>query len=73
MSMIETIAPVKKAKYIEIKVNGKPKIKPITKANFASPIPIPFPLVIKINRKKNKKGIKAIKKLFTINSFVLNI
>ncbi|PIP75059.1 MAG: hypothetical protein CO135_03210 [Candidatus Levybacteria bacterium CG_4_9_14_3_um_filter_35_16] len=57
--MIETIAPVKKATYSATIIPGKPRIRPITKASFTSPRPIPFPLVIKKSKEKNAKAPNA--------------
>lgn len=50
--MIETAAPVKKAKYIQSIINGNPKRRPKIKDNFTSPKPIPRPLVIAKSKKK---------------------
>jgi len=57
--MIDTKAPVKKARYKDTTIFGKERIRPIAKANFASPDPIPLPLVINTNIKKNKKADAA--------------
>ncbi len=53
--MRETHAPVKKATYNAPKTAGKPRNKPIKKANLTSPNPIPLPLVIKNRVRKNRK------------------
>lgn len=55
-SMIATVAPVKKAAYRLTIMRGKPKKKPIEKASFTSPKPIPFPFVKRFRRRKNKKA-----------------
>ena len=59
ISMRPINAPVKKAKYKESSIFGKPKINPKRKASFTSPKPIPLPPV-KINKiRKNKKAPTA--------------
>jgi hypothetical protein len=57
--MIEASAPVKNATYSAATDRGKPKNKPIKKANFTSPNPIPRPCVSRKIKKKNKKQISA--------------
>lgn len=57
--MIDTIAPVKKAKYKPITIFGKPRISPIKNEYFTSPQPIPFPEVTVRRTKKNKKAPNA--------------
>lgn len=47
ISMIPTIPPVKNAKYSAKTVLAGPSTKPIKKANFTSPNPIPRVLVIR--------------------------
>ncbi len=60
ISMTPTMAPVKKAINIAIIIFGKPSKKPIKKANFTSPKPIPFPLVIINKLKKNRQAKIAL-------------
>jgi len=54
--MRPTIAPVKNAMYRESTIFGKPNKRPIKKDNLTSPNPIPFPLVAKNKKRKNKKA-----------------
>lgn len=66
ISMHPAIAPVKNATYRLITMPGKPKIRPIKKANFTSPNPIPLPFVPKNNNKKNKHAPTAENRLGSI-------
>ena len=56
-SMIATKAPVKNARYSEIRMLGNPKKIPITPTSFTSPNPIPTPLVTKYKERKNREAI----------------
>lgn len=63
--MSEIIAPVKNARYTQIKILGKPKISPKSKDNLVSPRPIPFPLVKTVIIKKRIK-VKTADKILLI-------
>jgi hypothetical protein len=63
----EIAAPIKKAKNKAAKIFGQPKIKPIKKANLASPMPIHLPLEIKIIARKNALARIADKKVSSIS------
>lgn len=54
--MSPEIAPVKNAKYRQIRIFGKPRTRPKTNANLISPPPIPRPRVIKLTAKKKRKA-----------------
>ena len=60
------IAPLEKAKNKANKIFGKPRNKPIKKANFTSPRPIHLPRENKIIARKKALTIKAASKLFTM-------
>ena len=59
ISPIPIIAPKKKAKNRATRIFGKPRKRPIKKANFTSPQPIHFPLEIKIIARKKPAAPRA--------------
>lgn len=60
---VPIIAPVRKAKNRATKMLGQPRKSPIKKANFISPIPMPFPRDAKTMTRKKLAAKIALKKL----------
>jgi len=58
---IPIIAPIEKAKNRANKIFGKPRNKPIKKANFTSPRPSHLPWEIKTIAKKNPAAPRALR------------
>ena len=62
-----TAAPIKKAKNKATKMSGKPRNKPIKKANFISPTPIHLPREIRTIVRKKVAAPKADRKLLIVD------
>ena len=71
-SMIETAAPVKKAKYKQRIISGNPKKRPKIKDNFTSPKPIPFPIVIANSDRKKSNAERPLSMWFKRGALTLN-
>ena len=64
IKIMETKAPIRKAKNKATKILGQPRIKPINKANFMSPTPIHLPLETKTIARKKAPAAQAANKPF---------
>lgn len=62
IKIMETKAPIKKAKNKATKILGQPRINPINKANFMSPTPIHLPLETKTMARKKAPAARADRK-----------